>query len=160
MLELASMFGIYVKVIQFFICFQEKRTGVLANASADCDLFFTTVRNSKLHCVCFPSRMSYIHVLLFLDVPYFCLSKLKTSVSHQPLNLEHGSDVLFRKVIFKPRLWSRNPALLGLQARWTTMLIGWWCCIWISAGYSCAQLHSQAQGAHCEHGPTSGPFQP
>lgn len=84
-----------------------------------------------------PEWAIYI-ILLFLGVPYFCLSKLKASVSHQPLNLEHGSDVLFRKVIFKPRLWNRNPALLGLQARWTTMLIGWYCCIWISAGYSCA----------------------
>lgn len=128
MLQLGSVFDICVKVIHFFICFfgKEKKIGVLANASANCDLFFTTVRNAKLYCICFPSRKGHILVLFFLDVPYFYLSKLKTkaSVSHQPLllNLEHGSEDLFRKVL-KSRLWSRNPALLGLQARLTTVLI-------------------------------------
>lgn len=120
---------------------KDKKIGVLANASANCDLFFTTVRNAKLYCICFPSRKGHIPVLFFLDVPYFYLSKLKTkaSVSPQPLllNLEHGSEDLFRKVLFKSRLWSRNPALLGLQARLTTVLIVWYCCTWISADCSC-----------------------
>lgn len=64
-----------------------------------------------LSCIVFASHPE--RVLFFLDVPYFYLSKLKTkaSVSHQPLllNLEHGSfRKVFRKVIFKSRLWSRN----------------------------------------------------
>lgn len=140
MLQLGSMFDNCMKVIYFFICLlgNENKTVVLANTSANCDLFFKTVRNAKLYCVCF-----HIPVLLFLDVSYFCLSKLKTkaSVSHQALllYLEHRSEVLFRKGIFKSRLCSRNPAL-GLQARLTTILIGWHCCMWISAGCSCYRL--------------------
>lgn len=141
MQQLGSRFDICVEVIYFFIYFlgKEKKTGVLTNTSANCDLFFTTVRNAKLYCACFPSRKGHIPVLVFLDVPYFCLSKLKTkaSVSHQPLliNLEHGSEVLFRKVLFKSRLWSRSPALLGLQAR-LPVLIGWHCSVCIGTGCS------------------------
>lgn len=58
MLQLGSRFDICVKVTHFFICFlgKEKKTGVLANASANCDLLFTTVRNAKFVLCLLPIR--------------------------------------------------------------------------------------------------------
>lgn len=139
--HMGSRFDICVEVIHFFICFlgKEKKTGVLEMPlqTLTCSL----QQSGMLNCTVLashPERGIYLSWYFLMYLPYFYLSKLKTkaSVSHQPLllNLEHGSGVLFRKVLFKSRLWIRNPALLGLEARLTAILIGWHCSIWISAG--------------------------